>query len=109
MKKEATESGEPESAYRHKFGTEIKALAMTVDFDETNQDVIVESVEEQSEAAEKGIRAGDRFKTLNGHKIFGLEDLLVKIKEASAKGQVILQFIGDDGFDTVTLNLKDSR
>lgn len=104
-----TEKGEPESTYRHKFGTEIKPLKMTVSYDENNQEVIVEGVEEQSEAAAKGIREGDKFKTLNGHKIFGIEDLSVKIKEASEKGQVILQFIGEDGFDTITLNLKDSQ
>lgn len=103
------EKGEPESSYRHKFGTEIKPLEMTVSYDENNQEVIVESVEEQSDAAAKGIREGDKFKTLNGHKIFGIEDLSVKIKEASAKGQVILQFIGEDGFDTITLNLKESQ
>ena len=109
VKTAETEKGEPESAYRHKFGTEIKPLKMTVNYDETNQEVIVEGVEEQSEAAAKGIREGDKFKTLNGHKIFGIEDLSVKIKEASEKGQVILQFIGEDGFDTITLNLKDSQ
>ncbi len=109
LKSPKTEKGEPESSYRHKFGTEIKPLAMTVNYDENNQEVVVESVEEQSEAAAKGIREGDKFKTLNGHKIFGIEDLAVKIKEASAKGQVILQFVGEDGFDTITLNLKDDK
>ncbi len=109
LKSPKTEKGEPESSYRHKFGTEIKPLAMTVNYDENNQEVVVESVEEQSEAEAKGIREGDKFKTLNGHKIFGIEDLAVKIKEASAKGQVILQFVGEDGFDTITLNLKDDK
>ncbi|MBQ8482550.1 MAG: trypsin-like peptidase domain-containing protein [Alphaproteobacteria bacterium] len=109
VKAEKTEKGEPESSYRHKFGTEIEALDMTVSYDEKNQEVVIDSVGEQSEAAAKGIREGDKFKTLNGHKIFGIEDLSVKIKEASVKGQVILQFVSEDGFDTITLNLKDSR
>lgn len=98
--------GEFESSYRHKFGTYLAQLEMSVNYDDKNQEVIIEQIDEQSDAASKGLQVGDKFASVNGRKVFGLEDLTVKLKEASSVGKVILQLVGEDGVDTVTLKLK---
>lgn len=102
-------SGEFESSYQHKFGTYFEALEMSLSYDEENQEMIVESVDEQSDAAHKGISVGDKFKSVDNRQIFGLEDLTAKLDEAREKGQVVLQFMNDDGIDTITLKLKDNQ
>jgi len=96
-----------ESSYQHKFDTEVASIGMSVSYDEQNQEIIVENVQEQSEAKDKGIRAGDRIKSFNGHPIYGIEDFMVKIKEAAPNGQVILQFIDEEGVDTIILKLRE--
>ena len=98
-----------ESSYQHKFDTEVASIGMSVSYDEQNQEIIVENVQEQSEAKDKGIRAGDRIKSFNGRPIYGIEDFLVKIKEAVPSGQVILQFIDEEGIDTIILKLREQN
>lgn len=97
------------AALESRGGHYVEELGLHVDFDERNNEVLVLSVDDDSDASIKGIRSGDRLKSIDGRKIFGLEDLSVKLKEAKSKQQVILQFIGDDGVDTITLKLKDSQ
>ena len=90
-------------------GMKFELLGMNLSYNESNQEVTVEKVEENSDAAGKGIRVGDKFKSINNRKIFGLEDLATKLEEARSKGQIVLQFIGDDGVDTVTLKLEENQ
>ena len=59
------------------------------------------------DAEAKGINIGDKFKTVNNRKIFGVEDLRIKIKEALPEGRISLQFIGEDMLDVITLKLKE--
>lgn len=103
------ESLEPEASYRHRIATHIAELGLGVEYDDKTNEVVVISVDEETDASAKGIRNGDRFKSLNGRKIFGIEDLLIKVKEAIPNKQVILQFIGEEGIDTITLRLKDDK
>ena len=106
---ENKKDAEFESSYQHKFGTYFETLEISLIYDEKNQEMMVESVDEQSDAAAKGIKAGDKFKIMDERKIFGMEDFDVKLKEAQPKGQVVLQFINDDGIESVTLKLKENN
>lgn len=96
-----------ESSGRHEIGTKIEELGMNVNYDEDKQEVVVEEIDEQSEAQKQGVSVGDRFKSINGYRIHGIEDLLIKVKEARQKGQVELQSIGEDGVNSIILKLKD--
>ena len=98
-----------ESSYNHKSGTEFIELGMVLSYDEENQEVLIDEVDAQSDAAAKGLRPGDKFKSMDGHKIFSMEDLKVKLKEAQSRGLVVLQFVDEDGVDTVTLKLKENK
>lgn len=84
-------------------------LGIKAVYDEINQEFLVVSVAENSDAATKGIDIGDKFKTVDGRKIFGVEDLRIKIKEAMPRGQISLQFIGEDMLDVITLKLKEQN
>ena len=81
-------------------------LGIKAVYDEINQEFLVVAVAANSDAEAKGINIGDKFKTVNGHKIFGVEDLRIKIKESAPSGKISLQFIGEDMLDMITLNLK---
>lgn len=85
---------------------EFTELGLKMYFDDVNQEFVILEVEENSDAAHKGIRAGDRFKTVNNQKVFGVEDLKIKLKEANPVGKVTLLFVSDDSVDTITLNLR---
>ena len=78
---------------------------MTLAFDEVLQEFVVTDIVPHSEAQEKGISVGDKFNTVNNRKVFGFEDLRILIKESLGIGKVVLQFIGDDTVDSITLNL----
>jgi len=82
-------------------------LGIRTVFDEVNQEFLVVDVAKGSDAEAKGISIGDKFKTANNRKIFGVEDLRIKIKEAMPSGQISLQFIGEDMLDVITLKLKE--
>ncbi len=84
-------------------------LGIKAVYDEINQEFLVVNVAENSDAAAKGIDVGDKFKTVDGRKIFGVEDLRIKIKEAMPRGQISLQFIGEDMLDVITLKLKEQN
>ncbi|MBR6355371.1 MAG: trypsin-like peptidase domain-containing protein [Alphaproteobacteria bacterium] len=81
-------------------------LNMTLAFDEGRQEFVVTYIVPHSEAQEKGISVGDRFNTVNNRKVFGFEDLRILIKESLNIGKVVLQFIGEDTVDSITLNLE---
>jgi S1-C subfamily serine protease len=77
-------------------------------FDDVNQEFLIVDVVKGSDAEAKGINIGDKFKTVNNRKIFGVEDLRIKIKESMPEGQISLQFIGEDMLDVITLKLKEN-
>lgn len=84
-------------------------LNMTLAFDEAHQEFVVTYIVPHSDAQEKGINVGDRFNTVNNRKVFGLEDLRILLKESADSGKVVLQFIGEDTVDSITLNLDLSN
>ena len=81
-------------------------LGMKMYFDDVNFEFTVVEVEPDSDAAAKGIRAGDKFKTVNSQKVFGVEDLRIKLKEAAPLGKATFLFVNDTTVDTITLNLR---
>ena len=82
-------------------------LGIKAVFDDINQEFLIVDVAAGSDAEAKGINIGDKFKTVNNRKIFGVEDLRIKIKEALPEGRISLQFIGEDMLDVITLKLKE--
>lgn len=86
--------------------TDLPELGLKVVFDEVGQEFIVAEVAKNSEAASKGISVGDRFNTLNNRKLFGIEDLKIRIRESLTEGVVYMQFIGEDTVDSITLKLR---
>lgn len=87
--------------------TYFQQIGIKAYFDEKNKSFVIVDVDKFSEAQNKGIKKGDTFNLVNNRKIFGVEDLRIKLKEAS--GAVVLQFINDDSIDTVTLSLKEEK
>ena len=59
--------------------------------------------------AEKGIENGQSIISLNNKKVFGVEDLRVKIKEARDLGSMKLEFDNDGEVDTVIIKLKEDQ
>ena len=89
--------------------TYFPELGMNIYFDDINQEFTIVEIDDESDAAQKGIRTGDKFKTMNNQKLFGIEDLKIRIKEATTAGKVTLLFVSDDAVDTITLNLRQSN
>ena len=85
---------------------DFSELGLKMYFDDVNQEFVILEVDEESDAASKGIRAGDRFKTVNNQKVFGVEDLKIKLREAQAMGKATFLFVDDNSVDTITLNLR---
>lgn len=81
-------------------------IGMKMYFDDVNFEFTIVEVDSNSDAAAKGIRVGDKFKTINNQKVFGVEDLKIKLKEAQAFGKATFLFVNDDSVDTITLNLR---
>lgn len=84
-------------------------LGLSAYFDDKTQEFVIVEVQKDSDAEKKGIFAGDRFKGVDGHRVFGEEDLKVKIKRALPKGKITLQLIGDETVDTVVLKLEENH
>ncbi len=84
-------------------------LGIKAVFDDVNQEFLIVDIAEDSDAEAKGINVGDRFKTVNDRKVFGVEDLRVRIKESMSRGQISLQFVGEDMLDVITLKLKEQN
>ena len=86
--------------------SDFPELGFSAYFDEKTQEFVVVEVQKDSEAEAKGIFAGDRFKGVNGYRVFGEEDLKIRIKQAADKGEITLQFIGTETLDTIVLKLE---
>lgn len=87
---------------------DVTELGIKGYYDDINQVFVVTEIAEDSDLFDKGIEVGQRLTMFNGKKVFGVEDLRVKIKEAREQNDVTLQFNDDNGVDTVVLNLKDN-
>jgi serine protease Do len=80
-------------------------LGLKAYFDEQTREFVVTEVSENTQSALKGIKIGDRFNRINGNRIFGVEDLHVKIKEA-ADGKISLNMHDNKDIYTVTLQVS---
>ena len=87
---------------------EFPELGIKAVFDDVSQEFLIVDVAKGSDAEAKGVSIGDKFKTVNNRKVFGVEDLRIKIKESMPNGQISLQFIGEDMLDIITLKLKET-
>lgn len=89
-----------------KKATDFPELHIKAYFDEIDRDFLITQVEKDSDAARKGVEIGNRFSSVDGKKIFGIEDLKIKLKQARKKGKVELQLMSADTIDTVIINLE---
>lgn len=76
-------------------------------YNDISQQFVITEVEPNGALAEKGIEVGQNLLSLNDKKIFGVEDLRVKIKEARDIGRMTLQFDNNGEIDTVIIKLKE--
>lgn len=88
---------------------DLSELGLTVVFNEKKQEFVIIEVAKNSEAESKGISVGDKFSTVNNRKVFGVEDLRILIKESEAIGTVVIQFVGEDTVDSITLKLDSTN
>lgn len=99
------ESKEIEDA-KKQSSVDFPEIGLKAFFDEVEQEFEITEVAANSDAANKGINVGDKFKTVNNRKIFSAEDLKIKIKEAIPSGKISLQLIGEDTVDEIVLTLE---
>lgn len=99
------ESKEIEDAKKQN-SVDFPEIGLKAFFDEVEQEFEITEVAANSDAANKGINVGDKFKTVNNRKIFSAEDLRIKIKEAIPSGKISLQLIGEDTVDEIVLTLE---
>ena len=92
--------------YKVQNAVDFPRLHLKAYFDENDRYFVITQVDKDSDAARKGIEVGNRFVVINGKKVFGVEDLNVKIKEALPTGKLEMQIAGADNIDTIVLNLE---
>ena len=86
--------------------TDFPELGLKAVFDEIQQEFIITEIAKNSEAETKGINVGDKFNTVNNRKVFGVEDLRIRIKESQPEGVIYMQFMNEDTVDSITLKLR---
>lgn len=84
---------------------EFAELGITAYYDETAQNFLIIAVQPETDAAQKGILAGNLLLAVDNKKIYGVEDLQTKIKQAVDKGQMELKIKSGQDFDTITVKL----
>lgn len=105
-KNEADE--DDEQAENQINGERFPSLGMTLLYDDENRELIVTEVYNGSDAEYKGISIGDRIKSVNKRKVFGLDDLRIKIKQASAEGgRIEMHVIGEETVNSIMIKLKE--
>lgn len=100
------DAGLPESL----AGAEVwlAELQLRAVYDEKQQNFFITGIDEGAPLAALGVEVGNRLLTVDGKKIFGSEDLQVKITAAqTAQKPLQLQVADSAGVDTITLKLKD--
>lgn len=85
------------------------ALGFKAYFDDAAREFVIVELSKNSEAMQKGIKVGDRFAMVDNKKIFGSEDLRIKIKQAQTVGQLVLSLKDMNGIYAVTLNLRSEN
>lgn len=85
----------------------FETLGFSAYYDEKSKAFVVTSVENGSQAEDKGIKIGDRLMSVNGKQLFGTEDLKIKIKQ-SATEELKLQLEDRDGVYNVFLQPENS-
>ncbi len=78
-------------------------------YSDSKQRFIITEIDPNGVLAEKGIEVGQSLLSLNNKKIFGVEDLRVKIKEARDIGRMTLQFDNNGEIDTVIIDMKEEQ
>ena len=78
---------------------EIKAY-----FEEKNREFVVVEVKQKSDAHNKGLKVGDKIIAVNNAKPYGVEDFVVKLKNAARIGRIELDVLS--GTKAYSLNLK---
>lgn len=92
---------------KYKIGkaAEFPTLGFSAYYDELKRELAVVSVMPDSEAEQKGMKIGDRIRTVNDKQIFGIEDMQVKIKQP-ANNKVTFLLKDGEGEYSVSLNVK---
>lgn len=91
--------------YRVRHAKMFPHLGIRAYYDENVRNFVVVEVEPRSDAALKGIKMGERIVSVNGNKIFGDEDMAVRVKEAMAAGQISLTLKDKNNTYDVVLKL----
>ena len=78
-------------------------------YDDITRRFVIAEIEPNGVLAEKGIENGQSIISLNNKKVFGVEDLRVKIKEARDSGSMKLEFDNNGEVDTVIIKLKEDQ
>lgn len=84
---------------------EFTELGITAYYDETAQNFLIIAVEPETDAAQKGVVAGNLLLAVDNKKLYSVEDLQTKIKQAAEKGTIELQVKSGQDFDTITVKL----
>ncbi len=85
----------------------FEMLGFSAYYDEKTKAFVVTSVENGSQAEDKGIKMGDRLIAVNGKQLFGTEDLKIKIKQAETE-ELKLQLEDGEGAYNVFLQPENS-
>lgn len=92
--------------YKIQNAEDFAELHFKAYFDENDRYFVITQVDKNSDAERKGISIGNRFAIVDGKKVFGVEDLKIKIKEAQKTGKIEIQIAGADSIDTIILSLE---
>lgn len=116
--KELDPEGQPQLSNLEELGLDKSKINDAIDFsqigikayfDELSNEFVIVELAPNSTLAEKGITVGSRLFSIDGKKIFGAEDLRIKLKIAAERGNSQLQFKSDTGVDTVTIRLEQKQ
>lgn len=86
---------------------EFTDLQIKAYYDEKAQEFIITEIAPDAELATKGFEIGNRIIAADNRKIFGEEDLRIKLKQSIDKGKIELKIkSGASNLDVVTLKLE---
>ena len=89
---------------------EFADLQIKAYYDEKAQEFIITEITPDAELAVKGFEIGNRIIAADNRKIFGDEDLRIKLKQSYDKGQIELKIkSGASNIDVVTLKMENKE
>lgn len=89
---------------------EFADLQIKAYYDEKAQEFIITEITPDAELAVKGFEIGNRIIAADNRKIFGAEDLRIKLKQSYDKGQIELKIkSGTSNIDVVTLKMENKE